>query len=83
MSERYQNQPFIRILPLNHEEVLDGGFLQPTVCNDTNYLDIFVTGNQDQIIVMTRFDNLGKGASGAAVQNLNIVCGFDETAGIV
>lgn len=83
MSERYRNEPFIRILPLNHEEVLDGGFLQPTVCNDTNFLDIFVTGNQDQIIVMTRFDNLGKGASGAAVQNLNIVCGFDETAGLV
>jgi N-acetyl-gamma-glutamyl-phosphate reductase len=83
MSERYQNQPFIRILPMNHEEVLDGGFLQPTVCNDTNFLDIFVTGNQDQILVMTRFDNLGKGASGAAIQNLNIVCGFDETAGLM
>lgn len=83
MSERYRNEPFIRILPMNHEEVLDGGFFQPTVCNDTNFLDIFVAGNQDQIIVMTRFDNLGKGASGAAVQNLNIVCGFDETAGLI
>jgi N-acetyl-gamma-glutamyl-phosphate reductase len=82
MSERYSNEPFIKILPLNHEEVLDDGFLQPTACNETNFLELFVTGNQEQIIVMTRFDNLGKGASGAAVQNLNIVCGLEETAGL-
>jgi N-acetyl-gamma-glutamyl-phosphate reductase len=82
MSERYKDEPFVKVLSLKHEQVLDDGFLQPTKCNETNLLDVFITGNQEQIIVMTRFDNLGKGASGAAVQNLNIVCGYDETIGL-
>ena len=48
----------------------------------TNYLRIIVCGNEERISVTALFDNLGKGASGAAVQNMNIVLGLDETTGL-
>ena len=46
-------------------------------------LVIYVTGNDDRIVVASSFDNLGKGASGAAIQNMNIVMGIDEATGLV
>ena len=46
-------------------------------------LAIYVTGNEDRIVVASSFDNLGKGASGAAIQNMNIVMGIDEATGLV
>ena len=42
-----------------------------------------VTGNNERILLVSVFDNLGKGASGAAVQNMNIILGIDETTGLV
>ena len=45
-------------------------------------MEILVTGNSDRIVVATRFDNLGKGASGAAIQCMNIVLGCDEAKGL-
>ena len=42
-----------------------------------------VYGNEERILLISRFDNLGKGASGAAIQNMNIVLGLDETEGLV
>jgi N-acetyl-gamma-glutamyl-phosphate reductase len=80
----YEGEPFIRVLPPNAEAELDeGGFLSPTACNDTNRMDLFVFGHEDQILVAARFDNLGKGASGAAVQSMNLMLGLDETAGLL
>ena len=46
-------------------------------------MQITVTGNADRILLVSRFDNLGKGASGAAIQNMNILMGVDETTGLV
>ena len=43
----------------------------------------FVGGNPDRILLTARFDNLGKGASGAAIQNMNILLGVDETTGLI
>jgi N-acetyl-gamma-glutamyl-phosphate reductase len=57
---------------------LDGGFLDATVCNNTNRADVHVFGQKDHLQVTVVLDNLGKGASGAAVQNMNIVMGVDE-----
>ena len=56
-----------------------------TEVNDTNELRIYVFGNQDrhQAVLVAQLDNLGKGASGQAVQCLNIVLGFDEAAGLM
>ena len=45
-------------------------------------MEITVTGNEDRILLVSRFDNLGKGASGAAIQNMNIVLGLPETTGL-
>ena len=44
---------------------------------------VYVTGNDDRIVVASGFDNPGKGASGAAIQNMNIVLGIDEATGLV
>ena len=49
----------------------------------TNELHIVVCGNEDHTTVTALFDNLGKGASGAAVQNMNIALGLDETTGLL
>jgi N-acetyl-gamma-glutamyl-phosphate reductase len=78
----YQEQQFIQIEDSLNQEVLDGGFLDPTVCNDTNEVRISVWGNSEQLLIFSRFDNLGKGASGAAVQNMNIALGLDESIGL-
>lgn len=51
--------------------------------NGTNLMEIAVYGNEDRILLTSSFDNLGKGASGAAVQNMNIALGLDETEGLL
>ena len=61
---------------------LDNGFLNPVNRNGTNMCDLFVFGDEERMVVATRFDNLGKGASGAAVQNMNIMMGIEETTGL-
>ena len=81
--EAYKNEPFVRVLPPAPEEVLDAGFLSPTGCNKTNLIELMVFGNAKQALLVARLDNLGKGASGAAVQNMNLMLGFDETAGLI
>jgi N-acetyl-gamma-glutamyl-phosphate reductase len=51
-------------------------------CNDTNRADIFVFGGSGQALLVARLDNLGKGASGAAIQAMNVRLGWDEAAGL-
>jgi N-acetyl-gamma-glutamyl-phosphate reductase len=82
LASHYEGQTFVKVVPLASEHHLDGPFLSPTACNGTNRLDLFVLGNQEQILVAARFDNLGKGASGAAVQNMNLVLGETEDTGL-
>lgn len=59
--------------------------LEPEALNDTDDLELYVYGNADkrQAVLVARLDNLGKGASGAAVQNLNLALGLDEAAGLI
>ena len=59
------------------------GFIGSNNLAGTNDLQIFVCGNEEQAMLVSRLDNLGKGASGAAVQNMNIMLGFPEEAGLV
>jgi len=49
----------------------------------SNGMEMYVAGNEDRMLLIASYDNLGKGASGAAVQNLNIVLGTEETAGLL
>ncbi|MBN1306635.1 MAG: N-acetyl-gamma-glutamyl-phosphate reductase [Chitinispirillaceae bacterium] len=81
-SDYYSGEPFISVKPLDIERSLENGFLNPVRCNGTNRCDLFVFGNDRQMVVAARFDNLGKGASGAAVQNVNVMLGIDERTGL-
>jgi N-acetyl-gamma-glutamyl-phosphate reductase len=82
LAAHFAGEHFVRVMPLDHDADLDDGFFDMTACNGTNRADIFVLGNADQITVLARIDNLGKGASGAAVQCMNLLLGCDEGAGL-
>lgn len=77
-SRYYLNEPFVNVLPLNCDLGVDAGLFDVQACNDTNRADIAVLGNDDQVLIITRLDNLGKGASGAAIQCMNIMLGLEE-----
>jgi N-acetyl-gamma-glutamyl-phosphate reductase len=76
-AEYYAGQRFIHVAP-----ELGSGYLNSNWGQGTNNLEITVSGTDGETIVTARFDNLGKGASGAAVQNMNIMLGFDEATGL-
>jgi len=82
LARRYRDEPFIDVLPLGAPGALEAGYLNATECNGTNRLELMVFGNAEQLLLVARYDNLGKGASGAAIQNLNLMIGADEAAGI-
>lgn len=82
LATHYADEKFVKVMPAEVDACLDEGFYDITACNGTNRADIFVFGNADQIAVITRLDNLGKGASGAAIQCMNILLGCDESAGL-
>ena len=82
ISEHYATEPCINVMPLNDDVELEDGFLDPQAANDTNRVDVFVYGHNDQIILVARLDNLGKGAAGAAVQNLNLMLQVTELEGL-
>ncbi len=83
LKARYADEPFVRVhdYPVM-EDALDAGFLSATDRNGSNDLDLMVFGHDEQVLLVARFDNLGKGASGAAVQNLNLMLGLPEAAGV-
>ena len=81
-EQRYVGERFIRVMPLRDPSTLETGCFDVQACNDTNRVDIFVFANDTQAIVMARLDNLGKGASGAAVQSMNVHLGVDESLGL-
>lgn len=81
-ADYYTDEPFITVFPFDGDKNLDNGFFDVQACNNTNKADIFVFGNSEQMAVITRLDNLGKGASGAAVQCMNIHLGMDEAKGL-
>ena len=81
LEEHYYGQKLVKVMPLG--EMPSGGFLAANTLSGRNDMEIFVFGNDDRMLLCSRFDNLGKGASGASVQCLNIMCGIDETVGLV
>ncbi len=81
LAKFYEGQRFVKVMPFG-ADVEAGGALFSDACSGWDGIEIFVTGNEDRIVVATRFDNLGKGASGAAIQCLNIVLGCDEAEGL-
>jgi N-acetyl-gamma-glutamyl-phosphate reductase len=82
-AARYAGERFVRTMPLHDPDTLESGFFDVQACNDTNRVDIFVFANDNgQAIVAARLDNLGKGASGAAVQSMNVHLGAEEGLGL-
>ena len=82
LAKRYQDEPFVKVQALNEPVTLADGFFDVQACNDSNRIDIFVFGNAQQAVLMARLDNLGKGASGAAVQSMNLHLGLPEVMGL-
>ncbi|MDD2190480.1 MAG: N-acetyl-gamma-glutamyl-phosphate reductase [Eubacteriales bacterium] len=80
-SEYYKEQIFIQVREF--EEYPEDGFMPANELTETDGLELFVTGNEEQMILMARYDNLGKGASGAAIQCMNIMLGLPESKGLV
>ena len=78
LQEYYADEHFVTVLPYDAKQ----GTVYANVLAGTNHLQLVVCGYEDQTSVTALFDNLGKGASGAAVQNMNIMLGLDETIGL-
>jgi len=74
----YEGERFIMVAP-----ELGSGTLESNWGVNTNMLEIIVSGDNELTIVTARFDNLGKGAAGAAVQNMNIMLGLSEEKGLI
>lgn len=81
-ADYYKDSEFIEVMPYG-AEAETAGFLSGNGKTGYDDMRIFVTGNEDRILVSSQFDNLGKGASGAAVECFNIVTGCDRKKGLV
>ena len=85
LSQHYELEAFVVVAPYEAADQLrDGNFLEAKNANETNEVQLFVFANDStqEALLVARLDNLGKGASGAAVQNLNIMLGLSEKAGL-
>jgi N-acetyl-gamma-glutamyl-phosphate reductase len=80
LSRAYEGEHFVGVASL--EEAASIKTLDPEGLNDTNRMKLFVFGHDEQARLVALLDNLGKGASGSAVQNLNIMLGLAESAGL-
>lgn len=82
----YANEPCIRVFDAGAAHALnDGqlnGYLDPQGANHTNRVELMAFGNRERVLLVARLDNLGKGAAGAAVQNLNLMLGLPEFTGL-
>ena len=82
-AKHYEGQQFVKVRALQGADVLENGFLPANTLAGTNLLEVFVCGNDEQILLAARLDNLGKGASGAALQCFNIMTGAPEETGLI
>lgn len=79
LAEHYESSPLIRVLPFGEDK---NGFIAANELSGYDNMEIIVSGNDQRIMVTSVFDNLGKGASGAAIQNMNIMLELEETTGL-
>ncbi|MBR2572670.1 MAG: N-acetyl-gamma-glutamyl-phosphate reductase [Clostridia bacterium] len=78
-ADHYAGQRLVRVL----RDSFDGEMLAGNALSGRDDMEIAVLGNDERVLLVSRFDNLGKGASGSAVQCLNLMTGMDETTGLV
>ena len=79
LADRYKGEPLLEVA----KELPEDGFIYSNPMAGSNGMKIYVSGNDERMLLMASYDNLGKGASGAAVQNMNIVLGIEETKGLI
>jgi len=82
-EKHYAGANMVEVMPLMSADEQKAFFLASNTLSGKNKLQVFVFGNDEQMLLCARLDNLGKGASGAAVQCLNIMMGIDETTGLL
>ena len=82
LAAHYAGERFIRVMPLGDPDTMEAGGLDVQACNDTNRVDLFVFASERHALLVARLDNLGKGASGAAVQSMNVHIGVEEGLGL-
>jgi N-acetyl-gamma-glutamyl-phosphate reductase len=82
LADYYSGARFIEVAPL--ADIERSADIAPEILNNTNRMRLHVFANEDtgHALIMSIYDNLGKGASGAAVQNLNIMIGADEATSV-
>lgn len=80
-AKYYEGQKFIRVAALD-DEVAASGFIAGNGLSGWDGLKIYVTGNEDRMVISSQFDNLGKGASGAAIECMNLVLGCQSDKGL-
>lgn len=78
----YAGEAFVKVMPFGAEKELEGAMLAGNGCSGWDGLKIYISGNKDRVVLSAQFDNLGKGASGAAIQCLNIMLGCEESRGL-
>lgn len=81
-QNHYKDSHFVKVANFMGEGTLEEAFIPSNTLRNTNNMQIFICGNEDRVTITSRFDNLGKGSSGAAVQCLNISMGIDEATGL-
>lgn len=81
LADFYAGSRFVRVIPFGAEEA-SANMLAGNAMSGRDSLRIYVTGNEDRVLLSSQFDNLGKGASGAAIQCLNIALGCEESKGL-
>jgi N-acetyl-gamma-glutamyl-phosphate reductase len=80
LAKRYAGSKYVSVMPLDNAATKSGR-IEPEALNETNLLELYVFASEKhrQAVLVARLDNLGKGASGAAVQNMRLMLGFAET----
>lgn len=80
LAKRYAGSKYVSVMPLDNAATKSGR-IEPEALNETNRLELYVFANPKypQAVLVARLDNLGKGASGAAVQNMRLMLGFADT----
>ena len=83
LAGRYAGSTHVAVMPFE-SAASRSGTLEPEALNGSNMMQLFVFANDRtrQVLLVARLDNLGKGASGQAVQNMNIMLGLPETTGL-
>ena len=83
LYERYLGEPFVQVAPRPEPGTLDERSFDPEACNDSNRIQLHVAAHPSgHMLLIALLDNLGKGACGAAIQNLNLMLAFPEDAGL-